>query len=493
MKYLILLMTLFFSLEASAAIGTITALKGSATIDRHQLIMPVKIGSTIDTTDIIQTSDKTLLQIIFSDKTAVTLGANTQFSVQSYQFGNAENSNAEFSLTKGFFKSISGKIGKLAPQRFKVKTPTATIGIRGTTYSIQANPDKTILKTFKGETYLVDNVSGISYSVVQNKQLVYNHISKEAKISTLKASEVVITSQAATESESTEDSGETTETTEDSGETTEATEDSGETTEATEDSGETTEATEDSGETTEATEDSGETTEATEDSGETTEATEDSGETTEATEDSGETTDTTDIVEETDDVTTDADDAATEDDTSTEVTSTKVTEGEASYTSFGYWLNGTTGEITGVWADGSPITEAGIIDSAIGTSATAKYNGDLVAFDENNIGGTGSIKIDVDFDGGGTAVDGDLNYTVGDTHWKTNFVGSVNNTGMTINNFIANPGSDVNGINGQLNGQFYGSKAEDMAGTFNLTGTVDKTGLSTTSTGAFSATGNGIK
>ncbi len=453
MKYLILLMTLFFSLEASAAIGTITALKGSATIDRHQLIMPVKIGSTIDTTDIIQTSDKTLLQIIFSDKTAVTLGANTQFSVQSYQFGNAENSNAEFSLTKGFFKSISGKIGKLAPQRFKVKTPTATIGIRGTTYSIQANPDKTILKTFKGETYLVDNVSGISYSVVQNKQLVYNHISKEAKISTLKASEVVITSQAATESESTEDSGETTETTEDSGETTEATEDSGETTEATEDS----------------------------------------GETTEATEDSGETTDTTDIVEETDDVTTDADDAATEDDTSTEVTSTKVTEGEASYTSFGYWLNGTTGEITGVWADGSPITEAGIIDSAIGTSATAKYNGDLVAFDENNIGGTGSIKIDVDFDGGGTAVDGDLNYTVGDTHWKTNFVGSVNNTGMTINNFIANPGSDVNGINGQLNGQFYGSKAEDMAGTFNLTGTVDKTGLSTTSTGAFSATGNGIK
>ncbi len=410
MKYLILLITLFFSLETFAAIGTITALKGSATIDRHQLIMPVKIGSTIDTTDIIQTSDKTLLQIIFSDKTAVTLGANTQFSVQSYQFGNAENSNAEFSLTKGFFKSVSGKIGKLAPQRFKIKTPTATIGIRGTTYSIQANQDKTILKTFKGETYLVDNVSGISYSVAQNKQLVFNNTTKEAKVSTLKASEIVISNQEATEEESSD-------TTIDS--STETKEDSGETT---------------------------------------------IDSTTETIEDSTELIDLTDKT-------------------------TKITEGDNLYSSYGYWLNSTTGEITEVWADGSPVTDTGILDSYIGSSSTAKYTGDLVAYDENNIGGTGSIKIDVDFDGGANAVDGKLNYTVDDTHWKTSFDGAVNNTGMTINSFTADPGSDVSGINGQLDGKFYGTNAEEMAGTFDLTATVNKTGLGTTSTGAYSATG----
>lgn len=433
MKYLIVLITLFFSIESFASIGTITALKGSATIDRNQLITPVKIGSAIDTTDIIKTGDKTLLQIIFSDKTAVTLGANTQFSVQSYKFGTAENSKAEFSLSKGFFKSVSGKIGKLAPQRFKIKTPTATIGIRGTTYSIQANQDKTTLKTFKGETYLVDNISGISYSVVQNKQLVFNNITKAAKISTLKASEVVIISQATTKSESSEK--ESTETSKDSDETTK------------------------------------------DSSSETTEASNDSVGTIE-----------------------DSSSEASIEDPSTVINPTnKTTEiivDDSPYSSYGYWLNSSTGEVSGLQVEGSPATLPTVLDVVIDnpvSTATAKYEGSLVAFDENNVGGTGSIKINIDFDGGANAVDGKLNYTVDETHWKTSFDGSVNNTGMTINSFTPDSGSGVSGINGQLNGQFYGSNAEDMAGTFDLTGTVDKTGLRTTSTGAYSATGDGIK
>ncbi len=147
-----------------------------------------------------------------------------------------------------------------------------------------------------------------------------------------------------------------------------------------------------------------------------------------------------------------------------------------------------------MWVSGSPTTLPTVLDLAIANpTATAKYAGSVVAFDENKIGGTGNVKINVDFDGGAHAVDGTLNYSVDDTKWKTNFNGSVNNTGMRINNFTPKSGSDVSGINGQLNGKFYGLKAEDVAGTFNLSGTVDKTGLSTTSTGAYSATGDGIE
>lgn len=38
---------------------------------------------------------------------------------------------------RGFFRSVTGKIGKIAPERFKVKTQLATIGIRGTDFSAQ--------------------------------------------------------------------------------------------------------------------------------------------------------------------------------------------------------------------------------------------------------------------------------------------------------------------------------------------------------------------
>ncbi|HWY23269.1 MAG TPA: hypothetical protein VNX47_00020, partial [Nevskia sp.] len=45
-------------------------------------------------------------------------------------------SRAFFSLLKGGFRSISGLIGKLNHDEYRVSTPVATIGIRGTDYLV---------------------------------------------------------------------------------------------------------------------------------------------------------------------------------------------------------------------------------------------------------------------------------------------------------------------------------------------------------------------
>ena len=71
---------------------------------------------------------------------------------------------AKFGMLKGAMRTITGKIGKIAPQKFSVQTKTATIGIRGTNFSLVIGEDGSynayctygaIGVTIKGEEFIV--------------------------------------------------------------------------------------------------------------------------------------------------------------------------------------------------------------------------------------------------------------------------------------------------------------------------------------------------
>ena len=130
MKYSFALLLLSSSLLAS--IGEVTALKGKADLLRGKEHIDVRVGTKLEEHDQINTKINSKLQIVFNDKTVISLGQKSEFSVDEYLFED-KNVQAKFSIGKGFFKSITGKIGKIAPKHFKVKTANATIGVRGTT------------------------------------------------------------------------------------------------------------------------------------------------------------------------------------------------------------------------------------------------------------------------------------------------------------------------------------------------------------------------
>ncbi|WP_455757475.1 FecR family protein [Sulfurimonas sp.] len=135
MKFLIFLI---LSIELFANIGKITLLKGSATITRDNASYKAKLGSVIHSTDKIDTYKKSKLQIILNDDTTLTLGENTEYIIDSYDDKN--NPHLETTLLDGLLTTLSGKIGRIAPDKFKLKTKTSLIGIRGTKW-----------KTFVGE------------------------------------------------------------------------------------------------------------------------------------------------------------------------------------------------------------------------------------------------------------------------------------------------------------------------------------------------------
>jgi hypothetical protein len=155
-KVLITLSLITSSLIAN--IGEITALKGTASLIHNGNTQAVKVGTVLEEHDELTTSLKSKLQIVFKDKTVISLGQNSHFKIDEYLFEDKKVA-ARFSVSKGFFKSITGRIGKIAPKRFKIKTANATIGVRGTTIIGEVSPKRDIIACSRGEI-VVSNARG---------------------------------------------------------------------------------------------------------------------------------------------------------------------------------------------------------------------------------------------------------------------------------------------------------------------------------------------
>jgi hypothetical protein len=129
-KYLMFISLTTFSLYGS--IGYIANFHGKVSIIRDGLHLNIYKGRKLESGDVLETGDNSKIRIIFNDQTSIKIGRNSIFKVDSYWYDNTTNSKAVFTMKKGFFGVVSGKIGKIARRHFQFKTKKATIGIRGT-------------------------------------------------------------------------------------------------------------------------------------------------------------------------------------------------------------------------------------------------------------------------------------------------------------------------------------------------------------------------
>ncbi len=122
---------------AAQVVGVVAHLSGPL-LDR-KLDGSVKVlglKSEIENGDTLVAEKNTYAQIRFVDNSEITLKPGTTFRIEnfSYDAGKPEADSAAFSLVKGGLRSITGLLGKRNKEKFSLKTPTATIGIRGTTF-----------------------------------------------------------------------------------------------------------------------------------------------------------------------------------------------------------------------------------------------------------------------------------------------------------------------------------------------------------------------
>lgn len=109
------------------------SLGGVKAVDADGVGRRLRRGAKVFSGDTINTASNGRAQVRFSDGSFVSLVPNTEFEIEDYAFGEeAEEERGFFKLLKGGLRTLTGKIGKKFRKNYKLATPVATIGIRGT-------------------------------------------------------------------------------------------------------------------------------------------------------------------------------------------------------------------------------------------------------------------------------------------------------------------------------------------------------------------------
>jgi hypothetical protein len=113
-------------------IGNVATVTGIATVIRDKNSYPLKVRDDIYLNDVVQTSSNSSLGITFNDATTFNLSAGARITIDNYVYedGGKQNS-AIFDIGKGTVAFVAAAVAKTGDM--KIATPTATLGIRGTT------------------------------------------------------------------------------------------------------------------------------------------------------------------------------------------------------------------------------------------------------------------------------------------------------------------------------------------------------------------------
>ena len=124
---------------ADEPIGNVATLTGSATVTRNnQSAVPLNLKDDIYLNDVLQTAANSTLGVTFSDETTFNLTANATITVDNYIYEDGGKQNAAlFDITKGTVAFVASAVAKSGDM--KITTPTATLGIRGTSGLVEVN------------------------------------------------------------------------------------------------------------------------------------------------------------------------------------------------------------------------------------------------------------------------------------------------------------------------------------------------------------------
>src|SRR6267142_2161702 len=122
---------------ALAQAGRFLLAVGDVVVARGQAEIRAAAGTLVQAGDTIRVGAASNAQIRMTDESIVGLRPGTVFGIDAYEYSGQAEPRSIFSLLKGGFRTVTGAIGRLHNrERYAVRTPTATIGIRGTHYTV---------------------------------------------------------------------------------------------------------------------------------------------------------------------------------------------------------------------------------------------------------------------------------------------------------------------------------------------------------------------
>ncbi|MDR3254661.1 MAG: FecR domain-containing protein [Synergistaceae bacterium] len=139
-----------------ARIGVVIAADGEVRALRAGTSVSLATEDKVFLGDTVITGSGGKLQILLDDESSVTLGSGASLEFSEFAVAGRDSSFGA-NLSRGIMLVITGVITEFNPEGFKIKTPRATIGIRGTIFLAEVGDEYTAVRVYNSAKSVVVN------------------------------------------------------------------------------------------------------------------------------------------------------------------------------------------------------------------------------------------------------------------------------------------------------------------------------------------------
>lgn len=144
--------------EANSKIGVASAVKNEVQGSGRTL----SVGSSVFANERIRTGDASTAQLLFLDKTVVSVGPKAELLLDKYVYNpNRGTGQVVLNAVQGGMRFVTGAQN---PTNYAIKTPVATLGIRGTVVDLLISPIETFIGVLEG-TLTIRLLSGMEMTL----------------------------------------------------------------------------------------------------------------------------------------------------------------------------------------------------------------------------------------------------------------------------------------------------------------------------------------
>jgi len=122
--------------------GMVVASRGEVIALANGGSRELKQGDFIYVNDEILTSARSFAVLQFTDGAKVTVRPDSTLIIEQYLYAGNDSDEATLNLVSGGLRVITGAMAKSNPENYKVRTPVALMGVRGTEFSIMLCGDE---------------------------------------------------------------------------------------------------------------------------------------------------------------------------------------------------------------------------------------------------------------------------------------------------------------------------------------------------------------
>jgi len=121
---------------AEDSAGMVVASRGEVIAMANGGSRELKQGDFVYVSDEILTSGRSFAVLQFTDGAKVTVRPDSTLIIEEYLYAGNPDDAATLNLVSGGLRVITGAMAKTNPENYKVRTPVALMGVRGTEFSI---------------------------------------------------------------------------------------------------------------------------------------------------------------------------------------------------------------------------------------------------------------------------------------------------------------------------------------------------------------------